>query len=71
MKIERLFTDPLSGPYKGITWEKRKSEIRGGDGKIIFEEECVVVPSFWSQIASDIIAQKYFRKAGVKAEKIP
>jgi ribonucleoside-diphosphate reductase alpha chain len=70
MKIERLFTDPLSGPYKDIVFEKRKSEIRGKDGKAIFSDEFVVVPSFWSQIASDIIAQKYFRKAGVSRDKI-
>ena len=69
MKFERLFTDPLSGPYKDIVWERRKSEIRNPDGKAIFTEDCVIVPSFWSQIASDIIAQKYFRKAGVPADK--
>ncbi|MCL2478330.1 MAG: adenosylcobalamin-dependent ribonucleoside-diphosphate reductase [Treponema sp.] len=70
MKIDRLFTGPSSGPYKDIVWEKRKSEIRNPDGRIIFSEETVIVPSFWSQIAADIIAQKYFRKAGVPADKI-
>ena len=58
MKFERLFTDPSSGPYKDIIWEKRKSDIRNPDGKVIFSDECVIVPSFWSQIAADIIAQK-------------
>ena len=70
MKFERFFTDPASGPYKDIVWEKRKSEIRNPNGKAIFSEECVVVPSFWSQIAADIIAQKYFRKAGIPADRI-
>jgi ribonucleoside-diphosphate reductase alpha chain len=70
MKFERLFTDGKSGPYKDIIWEKRKSEIRNPDGKVIFFEETVIVPSFWSQIAADILAQKYFRKAGVPADKI-
>ena len=70
MKIDRFFTDPSSGPYGDIVFEKRKSEIRNPDGKAIFLEEFVVVPSFWSQIATDIIAQKYFRKAGVPADKI-
>jgi ribonucleoside-diphosphate reductase alpha chain len=70
MKIQRLFTDPLSGPYKDILWEKRKSEIRNPDGKAIFLEETVIVPAFWSQIAADIIAQKYFRKAGVPADRV-
>ena len=64
-----MFTDQSGGPYKGIVFEKRKSEILRNDGKVIFSEECVVVPSFWSQIASDILAQKYFRKAGLTADK--
>ncbi|MDR2028753.1 MAG: vitamin B12-dependent ribonucleotide reductase [Treponema sp.] len=70
MKIERLFTDPQGGPYKDIIWEKRKSEIRNPDGTPIFSEDTVIVPSFWSQIATDIIAQKYFRKTGVPVDKI-
>ncbi|MDR0718403.1 MAG: vitamin B12-dependent ribonucleotide reductase, partial [Treponema sp.] len=70
MKIERIFTKAKSGPFKDIAWERRKSEIRNPDGKAIFSEPCVIVPSFWSQIATDIIAQKYFRKAGVPRDKI-
>jgi ribonucleoside-diphosphate reductase alpha chain len=69
MTIQRFFTDPASGPYKDIVWEKRRSEIRNPDGKTIFCEETVIVPAFWSQIAGDILAQKYFRKAGVPADK--
>ena len=69
MTIQRFFTDPVSGPYKDIIWEKRRSEIRNPDGKTIFCEETVIVPAFWSQIAGDILAQKYFRKAGIPAEK--
>ncbi|MDR0451452.1 MAG: adenosylcobalamin-dependent ribonucleoside-diphosphate reductase [Treponema sp.] len=70
MKIGRFFTRAEKGPYEGIKFEKRRSEIRNPDGKAIFQEETVVVPSFWSQIAADIIAQKYFRKAGVPSGKI-
>jgi ribonucleoside-diphosphate reductase alpha chain len=70
MKINRFFTDRKTGPYNNIVWEKRKSEIRNPDGKAIFSENTVIVPSFWSQIAADIIAQKYFRKAGVPADKM-
>ncbi|MDR2258568.1 MAG: ribonucleoside-diphosphate reductase, partial [Treponema sp.] len=70
MKIERLFTAPETGPYDGMVFEKRKSEIRNPDGKAIFSEDTVIVPAFWSQIAADIIAQKYFRKAGVPADRI-
>ncbi|MCL1992590.1 MAG: adenosylcobalamin-dependent ribonucleoside-diphosphate reductase [Spirochaetes bacterium] len=69
MKIKRFFTESEGGPYKGIVWEKRKSEIKNPDGSQVFLEETVIVPSFWSQIASDIMAQKYFRKAGVPADK--
>ncbi|MFA6505689.1 MAG: vitamin B12-dependent ribonucleotide reductase [Treponemataceae bacterium] len=69
MKIERRFTKEGEGPYTGIVWEARKSEIRNPDGKLIFSQDIVVVPSFWSQIAADIIAQKYFRKAGVPKDK--
>ncbi|MDR0315767.1 MAG: vitamin B12-dependent ribonucleotide reductase [Treponema sp.] len=70
MKIQRFFTDRSGGPYQDIVWERRKSEIRNPDGKAIFSEDTVIVPAFWSQIAADIIAQKYFRKAGVPADKI-
>ena len=69
MKVKRFFTEEGKGPYAGMAWEKRKSEIRGSDGRAIFSEETVIVPSSWSPIASDIIAQKYFRKAGVPAER--
>jgi ribonucleoside-diphosphate reductase alpha chain len=70
MKCERLFTRPGESPYKAIQWEKRRSEIRNPNGEAIFEEDTVIVPSFWSQIATDIIAQKYFRKAGVPSDRI-
>lgn len=68
MKFERKFTSEGKGPYEGIQWERRSSEIRNPNGKIVFHMDNVIVPSFWSQIATDIIAQKYFRKAGVGAE---
>jgi len=70
MKVQRFFTDCESGPYADIVWERRKSEIRNPNGKPIFSEDTVIVPTFWSQIASDIIAQKYFRKAGIPKDKI-
>ncbi|MDR2480206.1 MAG: vitamin B12-dependent ribonucleotide reductase, partial [Treponema sp.] len=70
MKMNRFFTDRSGGPYHDIVWERRKSEIRNPDGKAIFSEDTVIVPAFWSQIATDIIAQKFFRKAGVPADKI-
>ncbi|MDR0553764.1 MAG: adenosylcobalamin-dependent ribonucleoside-diphosphate reductase [Treponema sp.] len=70
MQFERFFTGPDTGPYKDIVWEKRRSEIRNPDGKAVFQADTVIVPAFWSQIAADILAQKYFRKAGVPADRI-
>ena len=64
MEIERRFTHAGESPYSGISFEPRTSEIRNPDGKLIFRQENVSVPSFWSQIATDILAQKYFRKRG-------
>ena len=65
MKIRRKFTVEGFSPYKGIAFKKVRSEIRNPDGSLIFELNDVEVPVKWSQVATDIIAQKYFRKAGV------
>jgi len=65
MEIERRFTRAGESPYKDISFESRTSEIRNPDGKQIFRQENVLVPSSWTQIATDILAQKYFRKRGV------
>lgn len=65
MKINRHFTKKGQDPYAGIEFEPRKSEIRNPDGSTVFIMEDVMVPKQWSQVATDIIAQKYFRKAGV------
>ena len=69
MQIQRRFTKKDEGPYKDISWEKRVSEIKNSDGRSVFRMDGVIVPSTWSQIATDIIAQKYFRKAGVPDDK--
>jgi ribonucleoside-diphosphate reductase alpha chain len=67
MKIERKFTTADTGAYGEITFTTTASEIRNPDGKIVFRNEAVEVPEGWSQVASDVLAQKYFRKAGVPA----
>ncbi|MFN7142553.1 MAG: adenosylcobalamin-dependent ribonucleoside-diphosphate reductase, partial [Myxococcota bacterium] len=67
MLIERRFTKGLSNPYEAFEFTSRRSEIRNPDGKLVFEADDVKVPSGWSQVAVDILAQKYFRKAGVPA----
>ncbi|MDP0928712.1 vitamin B12-dependent ribonucleotide reductase [Paracoccus onubensis] len=67
MKIERRFTTAKSGAYGEIEFTTTVSEIRNPDGTIVFRNENVEVPKGWSQVASDVIAQKYFRKAGIPA----
>ncbi|WP_417308894.1 vitamin B12-dependent ribonucleotide reductase [Devosia sp.] len=65
MRIERRYTKASESPYAGIEFRSTTSEIRNPDGSIVFKLEDVQVPNSWSQVAADIIAQKYFRKAGV------
>jgi ribonucleoside-diphosphate reductase alpha chain len=65
MKINRLFTKDGEDPLGSLKFEKRTSEIKNPDGSAVFKMEDVYVPASWSQVATDIIAQKYFRKAGV------
>ena len=67
MKIERKFTTETGGAYGGIAFTTTVSEIRNPDGSIVFRNDSVEVPESWSQVASDVLAQKYFRKAGVPA----
>jgi ribonucleoside-diphosphate reductase alpha chain len=68
MKIERKFTTQGQDAYADLDFVKTVSEIRNPDGSIVFHLDNVEVPKSWSQVASDVIAQKYFRKAGVPAE---
>ena len=65
MRIRRLFTVEGHSPYEGIAFRTASSEIRNPDGSIVFAQEGIEVPEGWSQVASDVLAQKYFRKAGV------
>ncbi|RDD69723.1 vitamin B12-dependent ribonucleotide reductase [Paracoccus versutus] len=67
MRIERRFTTVESGAYGALSFTTTSSEIRNPDGTVVFRNDAVEVPQGWSQVASDVIAQKYFRKAGVPA----
>ena len=67
MRIERRFTEPGKSPYDAIPLRESASEIRNPDGSVVFHLESFIVPAHWSQVAADILAQKYFRKAGVPA----
>src|ERR1700680_1919317 len=65
MRIERRYTKHGRSPYDGIAFRLTTSEIRNPDGSIVFRLENIEVPEHWSQVATDVLAQKYFRKAGV------
>jgi ribonucleoside-diphosphate reductase alpha chain len=65
VKIQRRFTRQGAAPYEAIPFTKRHSEIRNPDGSMVFEARDIEMPTHWSQVAVDIMAQKYFRKAGV------
>ena len=67
MKIERRFTQAEQDTYAGLEFSLTSSEIRNPDGTTVFKLDNVEVPVGWSQVASDVLAQKYFRKAGVAA----
>ncbi len=67
MRVERRHTQSGNSPYEAIEFRTATSEIRNPDGSIVFRLENIQVPKAWSQVASDILAQKYFRKAGVPA----
>nr|WP_321444376.1 vitamin B12-dependent ribonucleotide reductase [uncultured Cohaesibacter sp.] len=65
MRVERRYTTEGKSAYEGIEFRKATSEIRNPDGSIVFRLEDIDVPASWSQVAADILAQKYFRKAGI------
>jgi ribonucleoside-diphosphate reductase alpha chain len=65
MKIARKYTKASGSPFSQFEYTKRSSVLRNPDGKPIFEMHDIEVPKGWSQVATDILAQKYFRKAGV------
>lgn len=65
MKIQRRFTKDGESPYEGLEFETRESVIRNPDGTVVSRWDKAVVPKQWSQVATDIMAQKYFRKAGI------
>ena len=67
MRIERRFTKAGQDAYENIAFRTATSEIRNPDGSVVFRQTGIAVPEAWSQVACDILAQKYFRKAGVPA----
>jgi ribonucleoside-diphosphate reductase alpha chain len=67
MRIRRHFTTEGSSPYEGIPFHTATSEIRNPDGSVVFRQSDIEVPEAWSQVACDVMAQKYFRRAGLAA----
>jgi ribonucleoside-diphosphate reductase alpha chain len=61
MRVPRRFTRPGTSPYDEIEWEVRDAVITNERGEISFEQRGVEVPKFWSQLATNVVAQKYFR----------
>ncbi len=65
LHVERRFTQPGQDPFGTIAWASRTSRITNPDGSVVFEMEDAEIPATWSQVATDIMVSKYFRKAGV------
>ncbi|MPZ52445.1 MAG: vitamin B12-dependent ribonucleotide reductase [Acidimicrobiia bacterium] len=65
LRIDRRFTEAGKSPYEAIEWSRRDSRITNPDGSVVFEMDGAEIPADWSQVASDIMVSKYFRKAGV------
>src|SRR3546814_802698 len=71
MRIARRFTEAGTSPYAEIEFRRTTSEIRNPDGSVVFQARDIEVPADWSQVACDVLAQKYFRKAGIPARLKP
>ena len=67
MRIARQFTEQGKSPYEAFDFTTTSSEIRNPDGTVVFSCNDMEVPTHWTQVAADVLAQKYFRKAGVPA----
>src|SRR5580704_5160270 len=65
MKINRRFTKPGTSALDSVEYETRTSRITNPDGSVLFEMNDAEIPKSWSQLATDIMVSKYFRKAGV------
>src|SRR5215210_9357705 len=73
MQIARRYTVAGQDSFAGFTFVPRTSRIANPDGSVVFEMKGLLAPEGWSQVAVDILAQKYFRRAGVpaRAERVP
>src|SRR3954462_13579477 len=67
LSLKSRFTPHDQNPFEAVAWDTRSSIIRNPDGSVVFEMNNARIPQGWSQVATDILAQKYFRKAGIPA----
>jgi ribonucleoside-diphosphate reductase alpha chain len=65
MKITRKFTVAGADPFSTVKWTRRSSKITNPDGSVVFKMDDAEVPETWSQLATDIMVSKYFRRAGI------
>src|SRR5262245_43393503 len=65
VRVPRRYTRPGVDPLNEVRWDRRKTVITNPDGSVVFRMDDVEVPEEWSQLATDIVVSKYFRKAGV------
>src|ERR1700687_1408056 len=68
LSVQSRFVSSGREAFESLPWESRSSIIRNPDGSVVFEMNNIRIPKGWSQVATDIIAQKYFRKAGIPAK---
>src|SRR5688572_16012114 len=61
VKLQRYFTTPGDDGFANVEWELRTAAITGENGKTVFEQRDVEVPKSWSQTATNVVVQKYFR----------
>ncbi len=69
VSVERRFTSQGTDPFDTVVYERRSSTITNPDGSVVFKMEGAEVPTSWSQLATDILISKYFRKAGLHGDK--
>ncbi len=69
LTFERHFASEENEPFDEIVWERRRSVITNPDGSVVFKMDGAEIPAGWSQLATDIVVSKYFRKAGLGPDK--
>ena len=60
LSFRQVFSTPGANPFDQVEWDKRKASITDDKGKVIFEQENIEIPKFWSMLATNVVASKYF-----------